>query len=227
MFSTHGTRLRAARLGSLSATLAALCLAPAAHADYAVLRTGQRLHITSYERMGSSVRLQMPGGSASLPSADVVSIEPEDIFLAVAATPPLLEMPFAEQIRAAATAYGLAPELIASVISVESNFDPRAVSRKAARGLMQLLPETAAKLAVRNVFDPQENIDAGSRYLKELLGRYNQDLSLALAAYNAGPKMVDLYHGIPPFPETRTYVHRVTEKLQHAQAPATAPAPAR
>jgi len=104
-------------------------------------------------------------------------------------------------------------ELIASVIAVESNFNPRAVSPKFARGLMQLLPETAARLDVTDVFDPRQNIDAGTRYLKELLARYHQDLVLTLAAYNAGPDRVEQFRGVPPFLETRSYVQRVTRKL--------------
>ncbi|HJY85621.1 MAG TPA: lytic transglycosylase domain-containing protein [Candidatus Acidoferrales bacterium] len=194
--------------------LLALCLvaaAPAVRGEYIVLRNGQRLHVTGYERAGATVRIAVPGGSIEVAAADVVTVEPEDSF---PASPALtLSVPYAELIRAAAQKHGVNQELIASVIAVESNFNPRAVSPKLARGLMQLLPEIATRFAVADVFDPGQNIDAGTRYLKELLARYNQDLALALAAYNAGPERVEQYRGIPPFAETRTYVRRVTQKL--------------
>jgi soluble lytic murein transglycosylase-like protein len=103
--------------------------------------------------------------------------------------------------------------LIAHVIAAESNFDPKAVSRKRALGLMQLLPETAARYAVSNIFDPAQNIEAGTHYLKDLLARYRGNLRFALAAYNAGPEMVDRYGGVPPFPETQSYVRSITAKL--------------
>ncbi len=102
---------------------------------------------------------------------------------------------------------------MASVIAVESNFNPNAVSVKSARGLMQLMPETAARFGVTNVFDPRQNIDAGTRYLKELLLRYNGDLALTLAAYNAGPERVGQFRTVPPYRETRDYVRRVTNKF--------------
>ncbi len=196
---------------------ALLAAAPAARAEYAVLRNGQRLHITGYERTGSTIRLQIAGGSVEVAAEELVTVEPEDTFSAPPAAP--LNVPYAELIRAAAQKHGMDQELIASVIAVESNFNPRAVSPRLARGLMQLLPETAARLAVADVFDPAQNIDAGTRYLKELLARYNQDLALALAAYNAGPDKVEQYRGVPPFFETRNYVQRVTQKLheQHKQ----------
>ena len=108
----------------------------------------------------------------------------------------------------------MAPELVASVIAVESNFNPNAVSWKSARGLMQLMPETAARFGVTNVFDPAQNIDAGTRYLKELLLRYNGDLALALAAYNAGPERVTQFRAAPPYRETQNYIRRVTEKYR-------------
>ena len=193
------------------AAMMILGLAPGARAEYAVLRSGQRLHITGYERRGFMVRLQMAGGSVEVAEQDIVAIEPEDFFPA----PPqaTLKVPYAELIRAAAQKHGVEQELIASVIAVESNFNPRAVSPRLARGLMQLLPETAARFAVPDAFDPEHNIDAGTRYLKELLERYNQDLRLALAAYNAGPDRVEQYRGVPPFPETRQYLRRVTQSL--------------
>ncbi len=191
--------------------VALLTLVPAARADYAVLRNGQRLHITGYERAGAVVRLQMAGGSVELAAEDLVAIEPEEYFPAPAAT--RLDVPFAELIRAAAQKHGVEQGLIAGVIAVESDFNPRAVSSKFARGLMQLLPEIAARMAVADVFDPRQNIDAGTRYLKELLARYHQDLALTLAAYNAGPDRVEQFRGVPPFPETRRYVERVTQKL--------------
>jgi soluble lytic murein transglycosylase-like protein len=193
----------------LLTALALLALAPTARAEYAVLRNGQRLHVTGYERIGAVVRLQMAGGSVEVAADDVVAIEPEDYFPSL---PPAasLKVPYAELIHAAAQKHGVEQELIASVIAIESNFNPRAVSPKLARGLMQLRPETAARLEVADVFDPAQNIDAGTLYLKELLARYKQDLGLALAAYNAGPDRVEHYRGIPPFPETRSYVQRVT-----------------
>ncbi len=113
------------------------------------------------------------------------------------------------EIREAAGRYGVPEKLVAAVIRVESAFNPRAVSPKGARGLMQLMPETASGLGVRNSFDPQENIDGGVRHLRGLIDRFSNNLPLALAAYNAGEKAVLAYQGIPPYPETRDYVTRV------------------
>jgi soluble lytic murein transglycosylase-like protein len=209
------TRIRGRdTLAALLVLGAATMWLPAARADYAVLRSGQRLHVTSYEKTGETVQLQLAGGSVSLAAAEIMSIEPEDTFAASERPKSRLSVPYAEQIEAAALTYGLDPQLIACVIAVESKFDPRAVSRKAAYGLMQLLPQTASRMAVRDVFDPEQNINGGTHYLKELLERYKQNLALALAAYDAGPQMVDQYRGVPPFAETRNYVRQVTEKLK-------------
>jgi hypothetical protein len=199
------------------AILAALCcplVAPGARAEYTVLQSGQRLHITAYERRGDTLRLTMAGGVIEVPADSVIRIDPEDTFLPVKMK--LLDVPFAQFIGEAARTQGIAPELVASVIAVESNFNPRAVSAKSARGLMQLMPETAARFGVSNVFDPRENINAGTRYLKELLERYNGNLALALAAYNAGPDKVEQFRAVPPYRETRDYVRRVTNKLREA-----------
>ena len=108
---------------------------------------------------------------------------------------------------------GLQPSLVRAVIDVESRGDPSAVSRVGAAGLMQLMPQTAATYGVVNPFDPYENVSGGCRYLHDLLGRYH-DVRKALAAYNAGPAVVDAYRGIPPFAETRDYVARVTAEAR-------------
>jgi soluble lytic murein transglycosylase-like protein len=192
-------------------------LTPAARADYAVLQSGQRIHITGYERLGDTVRLTLAGGMLEIPADALIRIDPEDTFLPIKVK--LLDVPFATLIASSARAHGVAPELVASVIAVESNFNPNAVSWKSARGLMQLMPDTAARLGVKNVFDPEQNIEAGTRYLKELLLKYNGDLALTLAAYNAGPDRVGQYRSVPPYRETRDYVRRVTEKYRQAARP--------
>jgi soluble lytic murein transglycosylase-like protein len=112
-----------------------------------------------------------------------------------------------------AKANGLSPQLVDAMIDVESHRDPAAISRAGAQGLMQLMPDTSATYGVVNAFDPQENVAAGCRYMRDLLKRYHHNVSLALAAYNAGPGVVDAVHGIPPFPETRAYVARVSAAL--------------
>lgn len=112
-------------------------------------------------------------------------------------------------IHAKASQYDLDPLLIKAVITTESNWDKRAVSRKGAMGLMQLMPATAADMNVRDPYDPEENIEGGTKYLRHLLERFNGDLTLALAAYNAGPKTVEKYGYIPPITETKQYVQKV------------------
>ncbi|HHL72663.1 MAG TPA: hypothetical protein ENJ29_09145 [Bacteroidetes bacterium] len=116
------------------------------------------------------------------------------------------------EISRAAEKYDLSPKLITAVIEQESGGDPQAVSQAGARGVMQLMDTTATMLGVKNVFDPAENIDAGSRYLKQQLDRFGE-LPLALAAYNAGPGAVEKYGGIPPYAETRNYVRAILARL--------------
>jgi len=116
---------------------------------------------------------------------------------------------YSREIAEASARYDVPERLIRAVIRVESGFDHRAVSRKGARGLMQLMPETAALLGVRNAFDPSQNIQGGTRHLRALMDRFRYDLRLAVAASNAGEKAVMTFRGIPPYPETRDYVTRV------------------
>ena len=118
-------------------------------------------------------------------------------------------------IRRHADSYGLEEALIKAVIKVESDYQPRTVSKKGAQGLMQLIPETAKLLKVRNPFDPSENIRGGSEYLRRMLDLFNENLELALAAYNSGPSTVKRYGGIPPYEETRNYVKRVKRYLDY------------
>ena len=205
-------------------------VAPSLRAEYVALRNGQRLHVTGYQLLGEKYRLQIAGGILEVPVEEVMAIEPEDLFAPVP-QPVAATAPFHEIVKAAAARYSVDADLIASVIAAESDFDPKAVSKKNARGLMQLLPETAARFGVQNIFDPQENIDAGTHYLRDLLRRYDNDLVLALAAYNAGPEKVLQFGRVPPYPETVSYIRRVKRAYEKSKAGLTLearpPAPAK
>ena len=125
--------------------------------------------------------------------------------------PPATQARYQDEIKEIAGRYGLSPSLVESVIRVESAFNPSAVSRAGAQGLMQLMPRTASSLGVRNAFDPRQNIEGGVRHLRYLVDRYPGNLPLALAAYNAGAGAVDTYRGIPPYPETQDYVRKILQ----------------
>jgi len=186
---------------------------------------------SSIEKQKASVRRQTMGAvpQASLPAASswftvpwvadspaVSSITPPDaapIQAASASCDPIPTNDVSPLIRDAATREGIKEDLVRAVIQRESAFKPCAVSPKGAQGLMQLMPSTARELGVDDAFDPKQNIDAGARYLKQLLTRYNGNIELALGAYNAGPARVDKAGGVPNIPETKTYVLEILNKL--------------
>jgi hypothetical protein len=221
-------RLPSGAIGAFVATaiftITCASFAESARAEYFVLRSGQRLHVSGYQLLDGKYRLQMEGGFAEMQAEDVVAIEPEEVFVSAPPVAPA-KAPFRDLIEAAASRYNVDSELIASVIAAESNFDPKAVSRRNARGLMQLLPQTATHLGVHNIFDPAENIDAGTHYLSDLLALYKNDLALTLAAYNAGPLRVQQYGRVPPFAETQLYVRKV--RTAYAKRRAAIPAKAK
>ena len=137
-----------------------------------------------------------------------------------AATPAKKHSPeaLASHVHNAAARHGVPPTLLAAVIAVESEFNPRAVSNRGAVGLMQLMPMTAVLLGVRNAYDPHENVHGGARYLRDLLERFDYDIPLALAAYNAGPQAVVRHRGIPPYPETRQFIARVMQRMREPKS---------
>ena len=182
----------------------------ASAADVAVLRNGFSIRHERREVVGSVTRLYLgseTNGYVDVPTDDIDHFEADLSVPAAAQTHSSQSVD--EVVNTVSGRHHLDPDLINSVIHAESGFNPRAVSPKGAQGLMQLMPQTASRLGVANSFDPGDNLEGGTRYLRELLERYNFDLIKALAAYNAGPGRVEQYHGVPPYYETQAYVARI------------------
>jgi soluble lytic murein transglycosylase-like protein len=206
--------------------------------DNAILRNGFSILHQRREIIGITTRLYLnndPTSFVDIPTAEIDHFEnvPDPphadnpapkIAPGTTAKAELPAHPFdlAEAVKAASGTYQLDPDLVTSVIRAESGFNVRAVSPKGAQGLMQLMPQTATQLGVHNAFDPQANVEAGTRYLRELLERYNFDLIKALAAYNAGPHRVEQYNGVPPYYETKAYVARIVRDFNKKKLAAKA-----
>ncbi len=182
-------------------------------AERAQLTNGFSLHCEHREQIGAQTRLYLDSGDTSFVDVPTEQIERYEAEPSSAAAPHTaavsqpIEIP--QVVQSASHHHALDADFINSVIRAESGFHAQAVSRKGAQGLMQLMPGTAQKLGVQNSFDPGQNVDGGTGYLSQLLDRYHGDVAKTLAAYNAGPKAVDKYHGVPPYKETQQYVARI------------------
>lgn len=206
-------------LRKLAVLLLMVAAARVCSADTLILESGKTMKIKSYTVEGSSLRVLLNEKAEMVIPVDWVKTirfdpEPEPEIAQVEDPALLPDVEYAEMIVAAARKHDVDWKLVAAVMQTESNFNPRAVSPKGAQGLMQLMPATARLYQVKDPYDPEQNIDAGVRYLKMLVGRYGGKLELALAAYNSGQQNVDRFGGIPPFSETRNYVKRVLRLLE-------------
>ncbi len=182
--------------------------------EYAVLSTGFLLHIDRHEVNGAKARLYLNGGSIEFPASSIVRFEPEAAPAKAAVPARKASVSSKQLVEEAAQRYGLPAAFLHSVAKAESGCRTDAVSPKGAIGVMQLMPETARELGA-DPNDPRQNVDAGARYLRDLLLKYRDDdyqVRKALAAYNAGPAAVDRYDGVPPYRETVEYVERVIKQ---------------
>jgi soluble lytic murein transglycosylase-like protein len=194
---------------------------PAFAGEFAVLSTGFRIHADRHELDGANVKLFTADGMIEVPATSIASFEAEEYAPPAPAPAPVAAPPAAALkttdpktlVREAAVRHSLPPAFVASVARAESAMKQSAVSPKGAIGVMQLMPGTAKALEA-DPHDTQQNIDAGTRLLRELLLKYDGDVVKALAAYNAGPGAVDKYNGLPPYRETQTYVNRVIHDYQ-------------
>jgi soluble lytic murein transglycosylase-like protein len=216
------------RAKTLIAAIVLAALAPPVRAaERVTLRNGFSMRCDHHALVDGRLRLYLSAGEDNY-----IELVPDQAasFEQVSDSPPAQSAPPAPQLSAslnthlntadlgeilarAGREHNLDVDLLASVVEAESGGNARAVSPAGARGLMQLMPGTAAGLGVKDSFQPRQNIQGGSAYLDELLTRYNDNLALALAAYNAGPEAVDRYRGIPPYRETRLYVARVIHEF--------------
>ena len=195
-------------------------------ADLAVLRNGNSIRHERKEVLGAVTRLYLGAsneGYIEIPTDQIEHFEKDTAPVPIPAVPAVQRSTIAspqrqealtrealnQMVSGAGERHQIDPDFIRSVIKAESGFHQNAVSRKGARGLMQLMPGTASQLGVANPFDPNSNVEGGTKYLRDLLEKYNFDVNKALAAYNAGPKRVDQYHGVPPYFETQAYISRI------------------
>jgi hypothetical protein len=200
--------------------------------EHVTLKNGFELDCARRETVGDKVRLYLAGnGSASAGDSNYLEVAADSVvrvetIAEVPAPVAAVKMPspvtimtaptkeeMHEMLAHAGTKHNIDEDLLASVVRAESGGQVRAVSRTGARGLMQLMPGTASAMGVDDAFRPEQNISGGTAYLDSLLTRYHDNVALALAAYNAGPRAVDKYHGVPPYRETREYVARVIREF--------------
>jgi hypothetical protein len=218
------------RLALLAALAVAVAVSPA-RAALVILQDGAVLKVRSYEMGERQARLVLPsGGVLTLPVLRIDRVLADEIEPSSAPAPaaapggfvltwrdehPQPATPFGAEIHAAARRHGVNPALVAAVMRVESAYQVRALSHKGARGLMQLMPATAARFGVapEELYDPQRNLEAGVRYLRFLVDRFGDDPVRVLAAYNAGEGAVTRHGGVPPYRETRDYVRKLVRML--------------
>ena len=220
--------------------LATLLFASTASASIALFSDGRNMKIEAYAVEDDTIHLTMlGGGQLSMPIARIERIVDDEIVTAEVVeevrkivedggvfpqrswrfsenSQPLWQSKYNDIIMEAARKWDVDAALVSAVIKAESDYDPRTLSNKGARGLMQLMPGTAARFGVTNAFDPRENIFAGTRYLHWLLGKFDGNADLAVAAYNAGEGNVWKYDGVPPFRETVNYINRIAKHIRRA-----------
>jgi membrane-bound lytic murein transglycosylase B len=200
-----------------------------ASADIVVFKNGRTMSVKSYRIEAESAIVHLrDGGEVTFPSSVIARVDPDEVpypeepsaeitvpvSVVKAVLVPaevLAARPYADLISTIASSHEVDPRLVHAVIEQESNYQARARSKKGAKGLMQLMPDTARQYGVRNSYDPKSNLEAGVRHLKDLLSRL--DLPFALAAYNAGEATVRRYGGLPPFPETQAYVRNILRRV--------------
>lgn len=235
---------RSRTLGLLVAAVLALPCA-AARAELIVFEDGRVVKAAGYRLLPEEIEVDLPGGGSYRVALERVAriVDDEVVVDRVvvegdlgrplrsfdlsyrAGLRPVFSSAYDALIEAAARRSNIDPTFVSALIRAESNFEPRAVSRKGARGLMQLMPATARRLAVRHPFDPASNVEGGVRYLRELVDRFGNQPELVLAAYNAGEQAVETYGGVPPYRETVAYVSRILSWWQPVPLDAAASAP--
>jgi hypothetical protein len=222
------------------ATLAILLSAHAASASIALFADGRNMKIETYAVEADTIHLHMKdGGTLSLPITRIERIVDDEVVTAEVVAEvqkiveeggvfprrnwhysehsrPLFASAYNDIIIEAASKFDIDAALVSAVIKAESDYNPRIVSNKGARGLMQLMPATAKRFGVTNSFDPRENIHGGTRYLRWLLNKFDGNADLAVAAYNAGEGNVWKYDGVPPFRETVNYINRIARHIRKA-----------